>query len=422
MMTTMRKYLFLLAVLVLCIGCSCNKSENPGIDGQALQTSASGTQNNDFAFQLYQEADRSGDNLFFSPYSISSALSMVHAGAKGKTAEGIARAMKFNAPDETRHASFGTMQAELNALGEEGRAEMNVANALFGSDANSGLLREDFLDLLRENYSSELFSLDFSDPAGTADFINDWVQEQTRDRIKKLISPSHISDSNNGLVLANAIYFKGNWFKMFDPERTRRDYFYISSQDRTPDAARPVEMMSTQDTFAYAEFADCQVLELPYAEEDLAMLIILPREIDQLRSALSQDALLKWQENLNHQEVQVYIPKFKFELTFEGLADLLRAMGMEEAFDPNQADFSGMMDPDPGLYLMDVVHKAFIEVNEEGTEAAAATGAVMAVTSVGPNEPAVPVFRADKPFVYMILHKPSNSILFLGKLNIPPER
>ncbi|MGC9361821.1 MAG: serpin family protein, partial [Candidatus Syntrophosphaera sp.] len=284
----MKRYLIILAVLAFCFGCSCNKAEKTGNDDQVLQPSYSGSQNNDFAFQIYQEAERSGENLFFSPYSISSALSMVHAGAKGKTAEGIARAMSFNAPDEARHASFGTMQAELNALGEEGRAEMNVANALFGSDANSGLLREDYLGLLRENYSSELFSLDFSDPHGTADFINAWVEEQTQDRIKDLISPSHITDSNNGLVLANAIYFKGNWMKMFDPERTRRDYFYISSQDRTPDSARPVEMMSIKDTFAYAEFTDCQVLELPYAEEDLAMLVLLPREIDQLRSALNQ--------------------------------------------------------------------------------------------------------------------------------------
>lgn len=420
-MKNIKRYFFLLAVLILCIGCSCNKTENSGIDDQALQPSASGTQNNDFAFQLYQEADRSGENLFFSPYSISSALSMVHAGAKGKTAEGIARAMSFNVPDEERHEAFRMMQEKLKALGEEGNAEMNVANALFGSDANSGLLQENYLDLLRDSYSSELFSLDFSDPFGTADFINAWVEEQTHERIKDLISPSHISDSNNGLVLANAIYFKGNWLKMFDPERTRRDYFYISSQDRIPDYARPVEMMSSQDTFAYVEFPDCQVLELPYAEEDLCMLIILPREIDQLRSALNQGSLVDWQENLNQQEVQVYIPKFKLELTFEGLADLLKAMGMEDAFDPYKADFSGMMDSDPGLYLMDVVHKAFIEVSEEGTEAAAATGAVMAVTSVGPNKPQVPVFRADKPFVYMILHKPTNTILFLGKLNTPPE-
>lgn len=420
-MKIMKRYLFLLAVLALCIGCSCNKTENAEPSEQAGQAPAAREQVNDFALRLYGSMDESGKNLFYSPYSISSALSMVHAGAKGGTAQGIAEALGFNLPEDAQHNSFQALQSDLNELGDRGNAQTNVANALFGSDANADLLREDYLELLRGKYSSDLFALDFSDAGGTADFINTWVEDQTNSRIRDLISPSHISDSNNGLVLVNAIYFKGNWLKMFDPQKTHRDYFYTSSQDRTPQTARPVQMMSIRDTFAYAQSGDCQILELPYAEKDLAMLFILPDEIDALGNDLDAGSLAQWQEALQKQEVDVYIPRFKFELTLEGLVDQLKAMGMREAFDPLKADFSGMMEPNPGLFLMDVVHKAFIEVNEEGTEAAAATGAVMAVTSVGPNEPAIPVFRADKPFVYVILHKPTNAILFLGKFNTPPE-
>ncbi|MBW6513159.1 MAG: serpin family protein [Candidatus Syntrophosphaera sp.] len=422
-MTTVIRYLILLAVLSLCIGCSCNKAEKDTAEDRAWDTPPSGFQTNDFAYKLYHEADQPGQNLFFSPYSISSALAMAWGGAQGETAEGIKQALTFVLPPEEQHEAFRALQKSLNTLGAGGKAELNAANALFGARANQDRLLGDYLKLLRDQYSSELFSLDFSDAEGSAKFINAWVEKRTKERIKDLIRPSHIRDSNNGLVLVNAIYFKGSWLKRFDPKQTRPDRFYTSSQVRTPETARPVQMMSLRDSFAYAELPGYQILELPYAEPDLAMLFILPEEIWQMKMALNHGSLMEWQEKLVRQEVHVQIPRFKFQLTLEGLSDILKNLGMNAAFDPDRADFSGIMKLSPGqrLYILDVIHKAFVEVKEEGTEAAAATGVVMGVTSVGPSAPAIPVFRADKPFVYMILHKPSGTILFLGKFADPPQ-
>jgi serpin B len=416
----------LLVILSLCFGCACNKKKDEPVQepvpGPSTTPTTLSEQNNDFAFRLYGLADTAGKNLFYSPYSITSALSMCYAGAEGNTEAEMAKAMSFNLPEKEQHKEYLALQQKLNAIGEGGKAKMSVANALFGAEKNKHLLRDDYLNLLRESYLSDLYSLDFSDYKGTADYINNWVEEKTNKRIKNLISEDNIRDSNDGLVLVNAIYFKGNWLKQFDPKRTTKDDFFTSSTLRDKDHTKPVEMMSIKDYFAYGKLPGYQLLELPYAEQDLAMFFVLPDEIESVGKSLDNNTFNAWQKALKVQEVQAYIPKFKLDISLEGLSKMLKSMGMKDAFDPYAADFTGMQNvsKENGLFILDVIHKAFVEVNEEGTEAAAATGVVMA-TKAAPGPDETPVFRADKPFLYMILHKPTNTVLFLGKLTTPPE-
>ena len=421
-MIKMRTLLLMLLVLSLGFGCACNKKkgETEPVSGD-LKTSLA-EQNNAFAFELYRLADQPGKNLFYSPYSITSALSMVYGGAQGNTAVQMAEAMKFDLPAAQQHQAYLGLQQSLNAIGSQGKAELNVANALFGADSNAKLIEPDYLALLRESYLSDLYSLDFTDFSGTAQFINRWVEEKTKDRIKDLVNEGHIRDSNEGLVLVNAIYFKGSWLNEFEPKLTFQDKFYVSSTERTEENSRPVDMMTARAEYPYAQLDGLQILELPYAEEELAMMFVLPDEIANMDQQLNTESYGQWQEALSPQEVKIFIPKFKFDLTLDGLADMLKALGMTDAFNLNLANFNGII-PDEtgrGLYISDVIHKAFVEVNEEGTEAAAATGIVMA-TKAGPGPDQTPVFRADKPFLYLLVHKPTNTVLFMGKMCEPPK-
>ncbi len=421
-MNVFRICVALLLTLTLGFGCSCNKKQAVAETADKLNsTDLQKDQGNEFAFRLFQQMNKEGANLFFSPYSINSALSMVWGGAKGETADQIAQTMRFYLPQEEHHAAYSALREELNSLQERKKAELNVANGLFQSKKYEDLLLESYSDLLKKYYGSDIYSLDFNDAPGTAGFINKWVLDRTRDRIKDLVSEGHISGSNHGLVLVNAIYFKGNWKTQFDPKSTRKDSFFTRYKGGSGEAEKPVEMMYLKGDFSYAKLPACQIIELPYAEEDLALLVLLPDDINVMSGELGPKNFAQYQASLAKREVKVFLPKFKLDLTLDGLSDALKEMGMKDAFTPDRADFSGIRKAGGGadLYIMDVIHKAFVEVNEEGTEAAAATGVVMATRAAGPDE--TPVFRADHPFIYMILHKPSNTILFLGKLTDPPK-
>jgi len=418
------KYFLILAlVLGLGCGCSCNKTQELAELDKPDAEYASGGQGTTFALRMFQAANKRGENLFFSPYSISTALSMVYGGARGNTAEQMAKALSFARPAENQHEAMRSLQQALNDLQDRGNAELTVANAIFGARKYEDYVLPEFQTLMRKSYASELYSLDFGDARGSADFINRWVERKTKERIKNLVNAGHIEGSNHGMVLVNAIYFKGNWLTQFDPNLTREDKFYISSRSGKASDSRPVMMMHARGDYRYAELTGLQVLELPYEEEELSMLVLLPDDIDALAKDLTPANLSAWQQKLGMSQVKVFMPKFKLDISLEGIVDILKGMGMQDAFNSKTADFSGIRDEEkvPGLFIMDIVHKAFVEVNEEGTEAAAATGVVMATKAAAGPTPQIPVFRADKPFIYMILHKPSNTLLFLGKLNQPPQ-
>ncbi len=366
--------------------------------------------NNQFATDLYARLREEPGNLFLSPYSISTALAMTYAGARGRTAEQMAETLHFTAPNEDLHRAMGALIDVLNKAGEEGPYELAVANALW---AQSGYeFRDEYTDLVTESYRAGLKNVDFQQAAEqAAQAINAWVAEQTNNRIQDLIQEGAI-DPLTRLVLTNAIYFKGDWAHQFDEDATEDKPFTLADGEKVD-----VPMMYQKEDFRYAENDDCQIIELPYEGDDLSMLVLLPREVGDLpalEAKLSPESLENWTRGMRSREVQLYLPRFTMTSEFS-LSGTLAAMGMSDAFAPRQADFSGM-DGTRELFIQSVVHKAFVDVNEEGTEAAAATGVVVGITSVGP--PPV-TFRADHPFLFLIRDNETDSILFIGRVANP---
>jgi len=372
--------------------------------------------NNQFALKLYkilklQEKDK---NLFLSPYSISAALAMTYAGARDKTAEQMADVLQFKLDNQQLHKAFSAIINELNAGGKKGLYQLSVANALWGQKGYG--FRPEFIDLLNHNYQAGLNEVDYRSNAEAArQIINAWVEKQTKDKIKELIKKD-ILDSRTVLVLTNAIYFKGNWYLQFEKKQTREELFTLTGNKKVK-----VPMMHQTAEFKYAAVEDFQVLELPYTGKDLSMVIFLPNKVDGLRKferKLDTKNLNKWLGKLKEQKVIVGLPRFKFTTDSIELAEILKAMGMTDAFG-GRADFSGMTGKKE-LFISNVIHKAFVEVNEEGTEAAAATAVVMKRLSV-PEKP-IPVFRADHPFLFLIRDVRTGNILFMGRLLNPSDK
>jgi serpin B len=367
--------------------------------------------NNRFALELYARLRGQEGNLFFSPYSLSTALAMTYAGARGRTAKQMTATLRFPFGQEELHPAFASLIQELQG-GEPRAYQLAVANALWGQQGHGFLAA--FLELTQRCYGGGLRELDFVGATEAARIaINTWVERQTGDRIKDLLKPG-ILDSTTRLVLTNAIYFKGSWAAPFSETATREEPFFIAD-DRTA----TVPMMGRTGLMMYLQERHFQALELPYAGGDLSMIVLLPREADGLpafEETLTVSNLTEWVSKLDAEEVAVHLPRFRVtEELF--LKPVLSAMGMPLAFDAEHADFSGMDDgKGPGLYIAAVVHKAFVEVNEEGTEAAAATGVAMAGRArFRPPE----VFRADHPFVFLIRDTRSGSILFIGRVAEP---
>jgi len=382
------------------------------------------TGNNKFALELYANLSGKEGNLFLSPYSISTALAMAHAGARGVTESQMAGVLHFPVIDKPgtelssmlirekqRFASvFGKIIKDLNNKGEKGGYELRVANALWGQKGYGFL--EEFLGLIKNNYDGRLNEVDFIRAAEAArKTINTWVEKKTNDKIKNLIQKG-VLDSMTRLVLTNAIYFKGNWAKQFKEDRTRKAPFTLANGRKVD-----VAMMNQTGQFNYMEAESFQGLELPYVDDELSMVILLPKEfdgLDEFEKTLTAEDLSKWLGKLRNREVRVSIPKFKMTSQF-ALASVLKSMGMTDAFSAN-ADFSGM-NGRRDLFISAVIHKAYVDVNEEGTEAAAATAVTMKLTSVGPAR--IPVFRADHPFLFIIRDNHSGSILFIGRVMNP---
>lgn len=380
--------------------------------------------NSKFAFELYAKlkddprVKKDGGNLFFSPYSISTALAMTYAGARGRTEKQMADVLHFSLPQERLHPAFGALEKQLNTGGKKGGYQLSVANALWGQKGYAFL--KDFLDLTRKNYGAGLKEVDFvRETEKTRKTINAWVEKKTKDKIKELIQKGVVDNAT--LVLTNAIYFKGDWASKFKEENTHDAGFDLGGP-KTMIQIIPVPMMQQKGKFKYAERDKLQILELPYKDKELSMIILLPKKgpylaldaLKELEKSLTLKNLEKWLAELREQEVMVYLPRFKMTWGVFELKDILKAMGMTAAF--SGADFSGMTGH-RNLFISNVLHKAFVEVNEEGTEAAAATAVVMREAAM-----AIPVFRADHPFVFMIKDNRSGSILFMGRVMNPAKQ
>ena len=370
--------------------------------------------NNQFALDLYSKYKSEKGNIFFSPYSISTALAMTYEGAKGQTAEEMQDVFYFPENDDERRSGYAGLYNELNKKDKE--YKLSTANALWAQQ--DFVFLDNYFDIVEEYYGGKVTNLDFIRKAEESrTIINDWVEDNTNDKIKDLI-PSGVINSMTKLILTNAIYFKGEWVKQFNKDYTSDQDFRVAS-----DEVVKVPMMQCaydEAEFNYTENSELQILELPYSGDDLSMLIFLPKDdnITTFEDSITVERLTKWKKDLREQEVNVFIPRFKFETKYF-MADTLKEMGMPTAFSADSADFSGMTGK-RDLFISAVIHQAFVEVNEEGTEAAAATAVVMELTSVAEPAP-IPTFRADHPFVFMIQEKETGSILFMGRVSDPRE-
>lgn len=365
--------------------------------------------NTAFAFDMYNRvsADNPGKNVFFSPVSVSMALGMTYAGARGETEKQMAAAMRFSLPQDELHAAFAALSDQLKAAEGKGY-QLNIANALWGQKDYP--FAADFLSMINKHYGGGFNAVDFAgDTEGSRQAVNRWVEGKTNDKIKDLLKQDDVTPLTR-LVLTNAIYFKGDWAAKFKEEDTRTASFHIR-----PDQTADISMMRQTGRFWYAAVDGGQILEMPYAGNELSMVVILPREgAEEFGARLTPELLGNWLGSLTEQEVAVSLPKFKFETRY-GLVGMLSAMGMPDAFDLPPADFSGMTGG-KHLYITKVIHQAVIEVNEEGSEAAAVTGVVMGVKSVAPR---MVEFTADRPFIFLIRHKATGTILFMGRVANP---
>ena len=366
---------------------------------------------NDFSFDFYSQIVKSEEgNIFFSPYSIFTAFSMAYEGARGNTSTQMQNVLNVLQNDSATLGSFGRIYNLLNQ-NQEGY-EISTANAFWAHQDYEFL--QEYLGLLQNFYMAEAYELDFSKNVEAAETINSWIEEQTHDKIKDMIQSSMLSDFTK-LVLTNAIYFKGLWEKQFDPDDTYEADFELSTGETVT-----VDMMdsdSEDSNYNYTETEDLQILKLNYEGKNLSMIIVLPKEnnISIAESAINYENLSNWRNDFNEIEIDVEIPKFKFETKYL-LNDLLKEMGIVDAFLPGVADFSGM-DGTNYLFISTALHQAYVEVNEEGTEAAAATAIIMELSMVpDPNK-----FRADHPFIFLIQHEETGAILFMGKVMNPAE-
>ncbi len=368
--------------------------------------------NTGFACDLYQKLRVSDGNLFFSPYSISAALAMTYAGARGDTESQMAKTMRFSMNQDV-HPAFAELAAKLAKLQKSGNVKLSIANSLWPQQEYAFL--DSYLSLVRKYYGVSVTPLDYkSNPESSRKTINGWVEKETREKIKDLIQPG-ILDSLTRLVLVNAIYFHGNWEHKFMARGTKDAPFHVTA-DQTVQAP----MMTQQEEFGYATLDSLAMLELPYAGNEVSMLILLPKETEGLKpieADLSLKNINRWKSRLSKKKVLVFLPKFKMTSSFR-MDHALISLGMVDAFSDTKANFAGMDGRSDWLYIRAVLHKAFVDVNEEGTEAAAATAAPAAAKGM-PTPP--PTFRADHPFLFLIQENQTGSILFIGRMTDPTK-
>lgn len=393
-------------------GHPCGPHSSPGISSEEIKhdsvfESIDATNvidaNNQFALDFYsQVTDDQKDNVFFSPWSISTAFSIAYEGARGTTANEIEDVFGFVTDDEQRRTSFELIHEDLNQ--NDAKYKLNIANALWLAPDFEPY--PEYVNTAKNYYNSEVDTVNFA--KNGVDIINDWVTAKTEGKIEELFEPGSL-DSLTRLVITNAIYFNGTWVFPFEKELTTEEEFFVNAANIVN-----VQMMNHEHSLYlnYTETEQLGILELPYEGDRLSMIILLPREIDgvtSLEDSLSAEKIAEWKDNLIERKVRVQMPKFTMETEYD-LVPELKELGINAAFGP--ADFSGISNT--GLYIDQAIHKAFVDVNEVGTEAAAATG--IAMRESGPQE-----FRADHPFMFLIQDNETGMILFIGKIVDPSQ-
>jgi serpin B len=375
--------------------------------------------NNAFALAIYEHLRQGPGNLFFSPFSMRGALGMALAGARGDTAAQMRHVLRIVSIDEPVHAAVAPFVRGLSEAGS-GDYELAVANSLWGQAGAP--LEPGFLEVIMRHYGAGMNVVDFAGAAEDARAaINRWVEDATRQRIRALI-PAGALDADTRLVLVNAVYFKGTWVLQFERALTRNEPFHVESGKNVQAA-----LMHRRSEVWYAQAAGYQAVQLDYRGGSLCMLVFLPDRQDGLRDleqVLSGSALRDTVSRMRPREVDLFLPRFRLTWGTFDVRDELAALGMPLAFSPLQADFSGINGRVPphrdALFVSGVFHKAFVAVNEEGTEAAAATAALAPpMASPSHRAPTVPVFRADHPFVFAISDRKSGAILFYGRIVDP---
>ena len=383
---------------------------NPKVSNDELKTLAEAQ--NRFAVDLYKQLAAQPGNLFFSPYSLYSALTMSFAGAKGATAGEMIQTLHLPYTSEKIHQVMNGLTQRLLSAAKVGDIELfkfTIANAVW-AQAGYPFLQE-YLDTLSANYAAGLKIVDFRDKEAASKMINDWVMEQTNQRIKDLISKDSITPATR-LVLTNAIYFKANWASQFKEKDTADAPFYL--QDET---TQIVKMMYQQADFAYVRNQQFDAVELPYEGGNFLMVLLMPKgqSLSEFEKDLTPEILNIFADSKLNAKIDLFVPKFGMEQSLS-LVETLKKLGMQSAFE-DTADFSGMTGS-KDLKISDVVHKAFLQVNEGGTEAAAATGVVIGLTSAMPPEDIIEL-RFDHPYLVMIRDNNTSTLVFLGRYMQP---
>ncbi|MCD4784111.1 MAG: serpin family protein [Candidatus Eremiobacteraeota bacterium] len=402
-------FITLMIIIGLLISGTAYPARKPGMSDD-MKTLVKG--NNDFGFDIYRKlCAGSKQNLFLSPYSISTALGMTYAGAKGNTQKQMSKVLHYDLPQKRLHKSFSDIMKSLDEGGKRRGYQLNVANRLWGQKGYKFL--DSFLNVIKTYYDGGLQIVDFKRATEKARVtINTWVEKETNGKIKDLLSKG-ILTSDTRLVLTNAIYFKDEWLSRFDPEMTQKETFKLADGKSIK-----TDMMHQSSYFKYNNADGVQILEMPYRGRDISMVILLPDKVNgiyQLEKKLNSGNMDKWIKGMRHQKVGVIMPKFKLDSSFS-LGDTLKKMGMSQAFS-SKADFSGMTGK-KDLFISAVIHKTYVSIYEAGTEAAAATAVVMTKSAAGPSKKPK-LFRADHPFVFVIRDKRTGSVLFIGRLMKP---
>lgn len=377
------------------------------VTGEDGMTSAQG--NNTLAFEIYKKVAVSGENIFLSPFSTSTALAMTYLGARGETAEEMAKVLHFNTNQDAFHNDYKKLIDRISELGERKDVALKTANSLWLQKRYR--IKSSFLDDAEKYYGPKVNLVNFRETEDARNQINTWTSDNTEGKIKELLKPG-LLDPLTRLVLVNAIYFKGSWAHPFDAKETRDYPFYLY-----PDNVIQTPTMSSKKNFSFYKDEDIKMVALPYKGGDISLIAVLPhdiRGIDKLEEHITAEMFEKWYGKLESKEVILKLPRFKIR-TAKSLTGPLKQLGLSTPFSQN-ADFTGMTRKKE-LYISDVVHEAFVDVNEKGTEAAAATAVAMRAYALPPDQ--TEEFIANHPFMFFIYDSTSKSILFMGKVADP---